>query len=79
MLIKAGLLEPETPLAILLVFSPCLISYLPGVLIVSISSEIDGTAGMDCELMGAVLMGVFCGVGAITFLFFISTRQNKLI
>ena len=50
--------------------------FLPGVLIVSISSEIEGTVGMDCEFIGAALIGVFCGVGAVTFLFFISTKQK---
>lgn len=36
-----------------------------------------GTLGADCELIGAALIGVFCGVGAVTFLLFISTRTER--
>lgn len=52
---------------------------LPEVVIVSISSVIAGIVGLNWEFIGAVLMGVFWGVGAVTFLFLISTKTKTCL
>lgn len=53
-------------------------STLPEVVIVSISSVIAGMDGLNWELMGAVLIGVFWGVGAVNFLFLMSTKNQRV-